>query len=93
MGTGVQSGALSRYVKEVGLKRTLRKVLGEVAYDRRYYKTLSEATGLSLNERHLDLREMAVTSLAIPSSSVNLIHSNATWEHLEDVARANREVP
>lgn len=91
-GLGFSPARYLRYLKEAGVSRTLRKILGEAVYDRRYYETLSAATGLQLNEHRLDLREMPVTKLDLPTGSVKLIHSNATWEHIADVAQANREV-
>ena len=41
--------AISQHLKvlrEAGLAKTLRKFAGELAFDRVYYQTLSEATGL-----------------------------------------------
>jgi SAM-dependent methyltransferase len=35
---------------------------------------------------------MEVTDLEVATSSIDLVHSNATWEHLADVAAANGEV-
>jgi len=80
------------YAREVGLGKTARKVLGELVYDRRYYITLSRRAGIPLTEQGLDLRAMDATALTLPDASVDIVHSNATWEHIADVRRANREV-
>ena len=91
-GLGINPARYAKYVREVGVPRTLRKMIGEIVYDRHYYATLGRKAGLTLTERNLDLREMDVRSATIPDSSVDLVHSNATWEHIPDVAEANRQV-
>ena len=91
-GLGVNPARYVDYVREAGVLRTLRKMAGEIVYDRHYYRTLAAKTGLTLTERNLDLRQMDVRSAALPDGSVDLIHSNATWEHIPDVAEANRQV-
>ena len=91
-GLGVNPARYIDYVREAGVLRTLRKMVGEIVYDRHYYTTLAEKTGLTLTERHLDLRQMDVRSPALADGSVDLVHSNATWEHIPDVAEANRQV-
>jgi SAM-dependent methyltransferase len=91
-GLGVSMARYFKYAKEVGIAKTARKVLGELVYDRHYYKTLAARAGLSLTERGLDLRQMDVTALTLPDASVDAVHSNATWEHFSNVSEANRQV-
>jgi SAM-dependent methyltransferase len=91
-GLGLRPSRYAAYVREAGLARTLRKIAGEAVYDRIYFSTLAEAVGVPLHERGLDLREMPVTALAFESSTFDVIHSNATWEHVADVPAANREL-
>ena len=91
-GLGINPSRYAKYVAEVGVARTLRKIAGEFVYDRHYYTTLGRKAGIKLTERNLDLRQMDVHSAEIPDRSVDLVHSNATWEHVADVAEANRQV-
>src|SRR5687768_431880 len=65
-GLGVSPARYVDYVREAGVLRTLRKMVGEIVYDRHYYTTLADKTGLTLTERNLDLRQMDVRSAAIP---------------------------
>jgi SAM-dependent methyltransferase len=91
-GLGLNPSRYTKYAGEVGVARTLRKIAGELVYDRHYYSTLGRKAGLTLTERNLDLRQMDIGSPSIPDASVDVVHSNATWEHLADVASANRQV-
>jgi SAM-dependent methyltransferase len=91
-GLGLNPARYAKYAGEVGVARTLRKIAGEFVYDRHYYKTLGKKASLTLTERNLDLREMDVRSASIADNSIDLVHSNATWEHIPDVAEANRQV-
>jgi SAM-dependent methyltransferase len=91
-GLGFQPGRYARYLREAGAAKTLRKAAGEIVYDRHYYKTLSKTLGFPLTEQGLDLRVMRVEALQVPDASVDVIHSNATWEHVADVDSANREL-
>jgi SAM-dependent methyltransferase len=91
-GLGVRPSRYAAYAREAGPLRTLRKVAGELAYDRVYYQTLESAVGLPLTERNLDLRLMDVQNPALPESTFDVIHSNATWEHVPDVRAANATV-
>jgi SAM-dependent methyltransferase len=91
-GLGFRPSRYIDYWREAGLARTLRKLAGEVAYDSFYYRTLSSATGLRLTESGLDLRSMDVQNPTLPEGGFDVIHSNATWEHVKDVRAANRTV-
>jgi SAM-dependent methyltransferase len=91
-GLGIRFGRYWLYLKEVGFFKTLRKALGEVVYDRQYYKTLGQTIGLTPTETGLDLRRMSATNLSFPDNTFDVIHSNATWEHVGDVKLANREL-
>jgi SAM-dependent methyltransferase len=91
-GLGVKFARYARYVREAGVLKTMRKAVGEIVYDRHYYATLEETLGFPLTERGLDLRVMRVEQLGVPDASVDVIHSNATWEHIADIDVANREV-
>lgn len=91
-GLGIRPRRYLRYARSAGLLRTMRKVAGELVYDRVYVKTLREATGLDLTDEGLDLREMTAEHLHFQDASIDIVHSNATWEHIADVAAANREV-
>ena len=91
-GLGIRPRRYRQYAKEVGVARAARKAIGEIVYDRRYYAVLAARTGLSLTEKDLDLRQMDLTALTLPDASVDVVHSNATWEHVDDIAEANRSV-
>lgn len=91
-GLGVRPSRYVAYAREAGPFRTLRKVAGELAFDRVYYQTLESAVGLPLTERNLDLRLMDVQNPTLPESTYDVIHSNATWEHVPDVRAANATV-
>jgi SAM-dependent methyltransferase len=91
-GLGFKPSRYFRYLHEAGLFKTVRKAVGELVYDRRYYKALEKELGLPLTETGLDLRQMQVEKLEIDSRSIDVIHSNATWEHIADVPAANREL-
>src|SRR5687768_11395650 len=78
-GLGVRPSRYAAYLREAGAARTLRKLAGEIAYDRVYYQTLSEAVGLRLSEDGLDLRSMDVQNPQLPANTFDVIHSNATW--------------
>jgi SAM-dependent methyltransferase len=91
-GLGVSLDRYRRYRREAGLLRTARKAAGELVYDRHYYQTLSRALGVRLTERNLDIKPGVVDRLELAPNSVDVIHSNATWEHVPDVSAANEEV-
>jgi SAM-dependent methyltransferase len=91
-GLGFHPARYARYLRRAGAARTLRKAVGELVYDRRYYRALAAATGLALTERGLDLRVMRLERLDLPAASFDVVHSNATWEHVADVSAANREL-
>src|SRR5262245_16040722 len=52
-GLGIKPARYAAYAREVGLAKTLRKALGEIVYDWRYYATLSAKTGITLTETGL----------------------------------------
>lgn len=91
-GLGIRPSRYVAYVREAGLAKTLRKAVGEVAYDRHYYLELSRLLGVKLQDRALDLRKMTVENLGFEDASFDIVHSNATWEHVADVPAANRQV-
>jgi SAM-dependent methyltransferase len=91
-GLGFKPARYWQYLREAGPLKTARKILGECVYDRTYFTRLSEVVGRPLTERGLDLRAMDIATLGFSDSSFDLVHSNATWEHLPDVRRANEEV-
>jgi SAM-dependent methyltransferase len=90
-GLGFRPTRYSSYLREAGLLRTLRKALGELVYDRLYYRTLAQAAGLSLTEEGLDLQEMTAEKLEFKDDSFDVIHSNATWEHLGEPGIVNQQ--
>jgi len=91
-GLGVRPSRYSAYMQEAGPVKTLRKLMGEIAYDRVYYQTLSSEVGVRLTEQNIDLRLMDVQNPSLPVDTFDVIHSNATWEHIPDVPAANRTV-
>jgi SAM-dependent methyltransferase len=91
-GLGFRPRRFLSYAKEAGLLKTLRKIAGEIAYDRVYFQELAARTGLTLTDRGLDLRQMDIQAPALPASAFDAVHSNATWEHIADVRAANRAV-
>lgn len=91
-GLGFKPTRYWRYAKEVGPFRTARKILGECVYDRAYFSRLRALAELPLTERGLDLRVMNIAQLDLEDGSFDVVHSNATWEHLPDVPAANKEV-
>jgi SAM-dependent methyltransferase len=91
-GLGFKPSRYYSYLKEAGILRTVRKVIGERVYDRHYYTCLAKALGFPLTEEKADLREMSAENLCFSDNSFDVIYSNATWEHLADVEKANREL-
>jgi SAM-dependent methyltransferase len=91
-GLGFEPKRYLCYWREAGPFKTLRKAIGEFAYDRHYYLTLARSAGFSLTEAGIDLRRMSAEALRFEDDSFDVIHSNATWEHLRKVRRANQEV-
>lgn len=91
-GLGFRPHRYASYMRQAGLGRTLRKAAGELVFDRVYYRTLADATSLPLSERGLDLQLMDVRNPTLPSATFDVIHSNATWEHVSDVRAANRTI-
>jgi SAM-dependent methyltransferase len=91
-GLGIRPGRYAAYFREAGLARTMRKLAGELVFDSLYYRTLANATGLRLSEAGLDLQAMDVQNPRLPADTFDVIHSNATWEHVADVDAANRTV-
>lgn len=91
-GLGVRPSRYVAYAREVGFAKTLRKAVGEVVYDRHYYRALAGRLGVALDDRTIDLRRMTVEQLAFEDGSFEIVHSNATWEHIADVPAANRQV-
>ena len=91
-GLGLKPSRYLTYAKEAGWARTARKVAGELVYDRRYYRELARLTNLRLRDEGLDLRPMDIHALDLPAGAFDVVHSNATWEHLADVKAANRAV-
>src|SRR5262245_46512320 len=71
-GLGIRPSRYVEYMREAGLARTVRKVAGELVYDRIYYRTLSDATGLRLTENGLDLRPMDIQRPELPPDSFDV---------------------
>jgi SAM-dependent methyltransferase len=91
-GLGFKVDRYAAYRAEAGALRTFRKFAGELVFDRVYYKTLAETLGLLLHDDGVDLRSMPADRLDFPDATFDVIHSNATWEHLHDVRAVNAEV-
>jgi SAM-dependent methyltransferase len=91
-GLGFRPSRYAAYWREAGFRRTLRKLAGEIAFDSLYYRALSSASHLRLTESALDLRSMDVQSPTLPANAFDVVHSNALWEHVQDVRAANRTV-
>jgi len=91
-GLGFSPSRYLRYLGEVGLPKTLRKVVGELVYDRHYYTFLAKNLGFSLTEKEIDLQEMKADNVQFANCTFDIVHSNATWEHLPNVKKANLEV-
>jgi SAM-dependent methyltransferase len=89
-GLGFRPSRFVSYAKEVGLLKTLRKLVGEFTYDRVYFRELASLTGLSLTDRGLDLRQMDIQQPTLAAGGFDVVHSNATWEHIADVRAANK---
>jgi SAM-dependent methyltransferase len=91
-GLGFNPSRYWQYIREAGALKTARKIVGECVYDRTYFASLGASTALPLTERGLDLRAMDISRLDFEDRSFDVVHSNATWEHLPDVPAANKEV-
>lgn len=91
-GLGFKPGRYWQYVREAGPLKTARKIAGEWVYDRQYFNHLSASIGVPLTELGLDLCAMDAGCLGFHDESFDVVHSNATWEHLPDVQRATTEV-
>ena len=88
-GLGFRPSRYLQYARTAGVTRALRKVAGELVYDRVYYTHLAELTGLRLRD-DADLRPMDIQNLTLRQGAYDVVHSNATWEHIADVGAANR---
>lgn len=91
-GLGIRAARYVQYAKEVGWLKTARKAAGELVYDRLYFNELARLTRLRLRDQGLDLRPMDIHTLDLPAGAFDVVHSNATWEHLADVGAANQAV-
>jgi SAM-dependent methyltransferase len=91
-GLGFRPERYTRYYRQVGAARAARKLVGELVYDQYYYRVLGDSLGLRLSDRDLDLRPMRAEALEFSEESFDIVHSNATWEHLPDPLSANREI-
>jgi SAM-dependent methyltransferase len=91
-GLGFKPARYAAYLGEAGWLKTLRKVAGEVVFDRVYFHHLSQISGLKLTENDLDLRTIDVQRPSLPANAFDVVHSNATWEHIADVGAAYRTV-
>jgi SAM-dependent methyltransferase len=91
-GLGFKPSRYAAYLREAGPFRTLRKVAGELVFDRTYFNELRAKTGLPLTDHGLDLRTMDVQAPTLPDAAYDAVHSNATWEHVADVRAATRMV-
>lgn len=91
-GLGFSPSRYAAYLRSAGLARTIRKAAGELVFDRVYFAELAKQTGLTLTENGLDLQAMDVTRPALAEGTYDVLHSNATWEHVKDIDAANRSV-
>jgi SAM-dependent methyltransferase len=91
-GLGFRPRRYVRYFKQAGAARTMRKLVGELVYDQHYFRALGDSLGVELSDRGLDLRPMRAEALEFPDESFDVVHSNATWEHLPNPLTANLEV-
>ena len=91
-GLGIRPDRHLQYLREAGLLKAARKLAGELVYDRLYWRHLASVTGLRLSDEGLDLRAMDIQQPDLQPESFDVIHSNATWEHIADVAAANRMI-
>jgi len=91
-GLGFKFSRYADYRRQAGLTATARKAAGELIFDRVYYRTLAEKSGLTLTENGLDLQQFDVQQPNLPSDTFDVVHSNATWEHIKDVRAANRTI-
>lgn len=91
-GLGFSPSRLAAYAREAGLAKAARKAIGELVYDRWYFRHLAAMTGLALADRDLDIRRLDAQNFELPTETFDVVHSNATWEHVADVPAANRAV-
>ena len=89
-GLGFRPSRYVEYAGRAGVLRSVRKLAGELAFDRLYFRHLAHLTGLALSDKGLDLQAMDIQRPTLAPATFDVVHSNATWEHLEDVALANR---
>ena len=91
-GLGFRFGRYRKLAGREGWMRTVRKLAGEAVFDARYYRELARASGPRLSDDGLDLREVDVASRRPPAQEFDVVHSNATWEHVNDVPAAYQSV-
>jgi SAM-dependent methyltransferase len=91
-GLGFRPSRYVEYLREAGAVKTVRKMAGELVFDRTYFRQLRALTGLPLTDHGLDLRTMDVQAPTLPAESFDAVHSNATWEHVADVRAATAMV-
>ena len=83
----------ARVVRRNGLERALKSTARHVLFDRRYFKSLQEAFGLSeLPFSKARIQTMDVADLDYPDDHFDLVFSAAAFEHVADVDVAVRHL-
>ena len=90
-GLGFRPSRYRQVLRERGLVAAVRKLAGELVFDRRYFARMRQRTRLPLTDQGLDVRVHDVQHLeTLAAGTFDAIHSNATWEHVQDVPKATR---
>lgn len=88
--------AFQRMWRHNGLKRAAKSTMRRVLFDPQYYRLLESHAGKPLREGRSTIEFVVAdptgTSYPLPSSSFDLIVSNAVLEHVRDVPRYAGEV-
>jgi len=83
---------LAKEWRASGPKAAVKTVLRRLAFDRTYYRTLSQCAGLRLRPRSADVRVGDACNMPFDTASIDVVVSNAVFEHIADVPAAVHEI-
>jgi SAM-dependent methyltransferase len=79
-------------LRQNGFKRAAKSVVRQALFDGTFNKNISLAYGKPVSFAGLDCRIMSVMNLQFPDEHFDFIFSDWVFEHIEDVARAVKEI-
>lgn len=81
-----------RVIRANGIERAVKSLARHLLFDRRFFSELFSGYGKSIPLNELDIRIMNATDLSFPDNHFDFIYSAWTFEHIEDVPGAIREI-